>query len=122
MKSTGFARILITLYGILALAAIGRSTYQILTKFNEAPLAYSLSAVAAVVYLLVTIAIAAKWKGIATVAMVFELIGVLSVGMLTLIDPVLFPADTVWSRFGQGYAFIPVVLPIAGLWWTRESK
>jgi hypothetical protein len=122
MKSTGFARILITLYGILALAAIGRSTYQILTKYNEAPLAYSLSAVAAIVYLLVTIAIAAKWKGIATVAMVFELIGVLSVGMLTLIDPVLFPADTVWSRFGQGYAFIPVVLPIAGLWWTRESK
>lgn len=121
MTSTGFSRVLVTLYGVLALAAIGRSVYQILTKFDDAPFPYSLSAVAAAVYLVATIALLARWRGVATVAMVFELIGVLSVGMLTLIDPSLFPADTVWSHFGQGYVYIPVVLPLVGLWWARNS-
>ncbi len=122
MKSSGFSRVLIVLYGVLALAAIGRSVYQIATKFDTAPIPYSLSALAAAVYLLVVIALAARWHTVATVAMVFELIGVLSVGMLTLIDASMFPADTVWSRFGQGYGYIPVLLPLVGLWWTRQPR
>ncbi len=121
--SAGIGRVLIAVYGILALAAIGRSTYQIITKFDEAPLAYSLSALAAVVYVIATIALVARgqvWFRIAVIAIVFELVGVLVVGTLSLIDPALFPDDTVWSLFGRGYAFIPLVLPVLGLLWLRR--
>jgi hypothetical protein len=121
--SAGIGRVLIAVYGILALAAIGRSTYQIITKFDEAPLAYSLSALAAVVYVIATVALVARgaiWFRIALIAIVFELVGVLVVGTLSLIDPALFPDDTVWSLFGRGYAFIPFVLPVLGLLWLRR--
>ena len=120
--SAGIGRVLIAVYGILALAALGRSTYQIITKFDEAPLAYSLSALAAIVYVIATIALVARgrvWFRIAVIAIVFELVGVLVVGTVSLIDPALFPDDTVWSLFGRGYAFIPLVLPVLGLVWLR---
>ena len=121
--SAGIGRVLIAVYGILALAAIGRSTYQIITKFDEAPLAYSLSALAAVVYVIATVALVARgavWFRIAVIAIGFELAGVLVVGTLSLLDPALFPDDTVWSLFGRGYAFIPLVLPVLGLLWLRR--
>lgn len=121
--SAGIGRVLIAVYGILALAALGRSGYQIATKFDEAPVAYSLSALAAVVYVLATVALIARgtvWFRIAVVAIGFELAGVLIVGTLSVVDPVLFPDDTVWSQFGRGYAFIPLVLPILGLLWLRR--
>ncbi len=121
--SAGIGRVLIAVYGILALAALGRSTYQIITKFDEAPLAYSLSALAAVVYVIATVALVARgavWFRIAVIAIAFELVGVLAVGILSLIDPALFPDDTVWSQFGRGYAFIPLVLPVLGLLWLRR--
>ena len=121
--SAGIGRVLIAVYGILALAALGRSGYQIATKFDEAPVAYSLSALAAVVYVLATIALSARgtaWFRIAVVAIGFELAGVLIVGTLSIIDPMLFPDDTVWSQFGRGYAFIPLVLPVLGLLWLRR--
>ena len=51
----GAARLLIVAYAILALAALGRSVFQIISKFDTAPLAYVLSAVAAAVYLVVTV-------------------------------------------------------------------
>lgn len=121
--SAGIGRVLIAVYGILALAALGRSGYQIATKFAEAPVAYSLSALAAVVYVLATIALIARgtaWFWVAVVAIGFELAGVLIVGTLSIIDPALFPDDTVWSQFGRGYAFIPLVLPVLGLLWLRR--
>ena len=121
--SAGIGRVLIAVYGILALAAIGRSAYQIATKFDEAPVAYGLSALAAVVYVLATVALIARgtaWFQIAVVAIVFELVGVLVVGTLSIIDPELFPDDTVWTAFGRGYAFIPLVLPVLGLLWLRR--
>lgn len=121
--SAGIGRVLIAVYGILALAALGRSGYQIATKFDEAPIAYSLSALAAVVYVLATIALIARgtaWFWVAVVAIGFELVGVLVVGTLSIIDPTLFPDDTVWSQFGRGYAFIPLVLPVLGLLWLRR--
>ncbi len=121
--SAGIGRVLIAVYGILALAALGRSGYQIATKFAEAPVAYSLSALAAVVYVLATIALIARgtaWYWVAVVAIGFELAGVLIVGTLSIIDPALFPDDTVWSQFGRGYAFIPLVLPVLGLLWLRR--
>lgn len=117
---------LVSVYLILTLAAIGRSGYQIATKFSEAPLAYSLSAVAAVVYLVATIALveSARQGGrvVAIAALAFEAVGVVSIGALSLARPDLFPADTVWSLFGRGYLFIPLVLPFAGLWWLSRTR
>ena len=121
--SSGIGRVLIAVYGILALAALGRSAYQVITKFDEAPLAYALSALAAVVYVIATIALVARgtvWFRIAVIAIAFELAGVLIVGPLSIIDPALFPDDTVWSQFGRGYVFIPLVLPVLGLLWLRR--
>jgi hypothetical protein len=125
-RSSGFRTLLVSVYVILTLAALGRSGYQIATKFDEAPVAYALSAVAAIVYLIATIAIIrANTQGgarLATIALVFEAMGVVGVGVLSVVDPALFPADTVWSQFGQGYLFIPLVLPFVGLWWLRRGK
>ncbi len=121
--SAGIGRVLIAVYGILALAAIGRSAYQIATKFDEAPVAYALSALAALVYVLATVALVARgtvWFRVAVIAIAFELAGVLIVGSLSIIDPALFPDDTVWSQFGRGYAFIPLALPVLGLLWLRR--
>jgi hypothetical protein len=90
-RMTGLGRVLVFFYGLLALAATGRSVTQILTKFDEAPVAYALSALAAVVYIVATV------------------------------DSQLFPHDSVWSVYGYGYVFIPLVLPVLGLWWLRRG-
>ncbi|PTW91605.1 hypothetical protein C8A06_1334 [Microbacteriaceae bacterium MWH-Ta3] len=121
----GAGRLLVIGYIVLALASTGRSIYQILTKFDVAPLAYSLSALSAAVYIVATIALArpgARWRTIAVTTIVFELVGVLVVGALSIVDPALFPADTVWSRFGMGYVFIPLALPIVGLVWLSRGR
>ena len=122
-RASGIGRLLIAVYGILALAATGRSVVQIIEKFDEAPLAYVLSALAAVVYILATVALIAPggiWYRIAWITIGFELLGVLVVGTLSLVDPALFPHDTVWSVYGRGYVFIPLVLPILGMWWLAK--
>jgi hypothetical protein len=119
----GIGRVLIMVYGVLALAATGRSFVQIVGKFDEAPLAYTLSALAAVVYIIATIALINRgraWYRIAWITIGFELLGVLVIGTLSLVDPQLFPHDTVWSVYGRGYLFIPLVLPILGMWWLAR--
>jgi len=124
-KHAGIGRVLVAVYAVLAMAATGRSFVQIVHRFDEAPLAYSLSAVAAVVYLVATVALAMRGDASRTVALAavcFELVGVLVVGTLSLVAPELFAHDTVWSRFGMGYLFIPAVLPFLGLWWLRASR
>ena len=120
--TAGLSRLLIVGYLILAIAATGRSAFQIATKFSVAPFAYTLSAIAAAHYFLAVLAIARRWRRFAVVIMVFELIGVLSVGLLTYLIPSLFHANSVWSYFGVGYGYLPVVLPILGLWWTWETR
>src|SRR6478736_321504 len=57
-RNTGPGRLLIAVYAIFALSATARAGYQILTKFSEAPLAYLLSAFAAVGYIVATISLA----------------------------------------------------------------
>lgn len=119
-RSRGIGRVLIVVYGILALAATGRSFVQIATRFDEAPVAYLLSALSAVVYILATVALVARgaaWYRVAWATISFELLGVLVVGALSLVDGQLFPSDTVWSVFGRGYLFVPLVLPGLGMWW-----
>ena len=122
-RVTGIGRVLIMVYGVLALAATGRSFVQIVGKFDEAPLAYTLSALAAVVYIVATVALIKRgraWYRIAWITIGFELLGVLVIGTLSLVDPQLFPHDTVWSVYGRGYLFIPLVLPILGMWWLAR--
>lgn len=124
MSSSTLHRIVVSLYAVLSLAALGRSSFQILTKFDQAPLAYSLSALAALVYVLATVTLAIGHrpaaKRIARLALTFELAGVLAVGAISLAVPALFPDQTVWSQFGMGYLFIPLVLPVVGLWWLSK--
>ncbi|SDH23182.1 hypothetical protein [Agrococcus jejuensis] len=124
-RRSGFGRVLIAVYAILAIAATGRSVYQILSRFDEAPLAYALSAVAAVVYVVATIALAMRgaiWTRVAVATIAFELVGVVAVGTLSLTSPALFGHASVWSWYGMGYLFIPAVLPIVGLWWIRRTE
>lgn len=123
-RAQGFSRLLVVIYAIFAIAATSRSLVQLATRFDEAPVAYLLSAVAALVYIVATIALALGERGrrVATLAIGFELAGVLIVGTLSLVDPGLFPRATVWSGFGIGYLLIPLALPIVGLWWLRRSR
>ena len=118
---SGIGRVLVIVYAIMALAATGRSFVQIVEKFDQAPLAYSLSAVAAVVYIVATLALvfagSRTWYLVAWIAISFELAGVLVIGTLSLLLPAIFQHPTVWSWFGYGYLFIPLVLPFFGLWW-----
>jgi len=121
----GFGRVLIVIYALFAIAATARSAVQLSTQFSQAPVAYALSAMAAVIYIVATIALA-RGEGVsrrvATVAIAIELAGVLIVGTLSLILPTAFPHASVWSGFGSGYGFIPLILPIVGLWWLRRTR
>ncbi|WP_043634445.1 hypothetical protein [Nonomuraea candida] len=119
---SGPGRALIALYGLFSLAAGARAGVQIATRFAEAPLAYALSAFAALVYILLTVAL---WRGarrLALVALGIELAGVLIIGTLSLLDAAAFPDETVWSAYGRGYLFIPLVLPLVGLYWLWRRR
>lgn len=121
---SGPGRALVALYVLFAIAATSRSAVQIATKFSEAPLAYVLSAVAAVMYIVATVGLLrgdAVSRRIVTVSCAVELAGVLVVGALSLVRPEWFPDATVWSEFGIGYGFIPLVLPVLGLLWLRRT-
>ena len=121
----GPGRILIAVYGVFALSATARAGVQIATKFDEAPIAFLLSALAAVIYCAATFALAKATKvsrRVATAAIVVELIGVLAIGAFSYAVPDDFPDSTVWSHFGQGYGFVPLVLPVLGLLWLRRTR
>jgi hypothetical protein len=121
--SSGPGRVLVGLYALFALSAGARALVQIATKFHVAPVAYLLSALSAVIYLAATVALirgGQAGRRFALVCCSIELVGVLVVGTLTLVDRSLFPDATVWSDFGIGYAFVPLILPILGLLWLRR--
>ncbi len=124
-RARGVGRVLIVVYAILALGATGRSVVEIIGKFDQAPFAYTLSAVAAVVYIVATVALIAPgpvWYRVAWVTITFELVGVLTVGTLSLFLPELFAKASVWSWYGMGYLFIPLVLPVLGMLWLRRTR
>jgi hypothetical protein len=121
----GPGRILIAVYGVFALAATVRAGVQIATKFTDAPIAYLLSAVAAIIYCAATFALAKATtvsRKVATTAIAIELVGVIGVGIFSYVAPDDFPDATVWSHFGQGYGFVPLVLPVLGLLWLRRTR
>ncbi|MGO1319146.1 MAG: hypothetical protein ACTII7_02720 [Galactobacter sp.] len=135
-KNRGLGRLLVTVYGIFALAAFARSVWQLFGTqrggefagqkiFDIAPVSISLSVVAAVVYIVATIALAvrkpASWY-VAMVAVIIEFVGVVAVSILSYAAPELFDRASVWSHFGSGYGYVPIVLPCVGLWWLLAHR
>lgn len=121
----GFGRVIVLIYAILAISATARGTWQLLDHGAQAPLAYSLSLFAGVIYLVATIALAkgtGKWRTVAWSAVIFEFVGVLAVGISSLVAPGSFPDKTVWSNFGQGYGYIPLILPLIGMVWLARTR
>jgi hypothetical protein len=119
---TGPGRLLVAVYGLFALSASARAAVQIATKFNHAPVAYVLSAFAGAVYILATVTLTVGSpvaRRIAVLSCSIELAGVLAVGTWSTADPASFPDATVWSGYGSGYGFVPLVLPVFGLLWLR---
>jgi hypothetical protein len=115
--------LLVAIYALFALAATARAAVQIATKFSNAPVAYLLSALAGVVYIVATVTLAVgspAARRIAVVCCSVELVGVLAVGTWSIADPASFPDATVWSGYGSGYGFVPLVLPVFGLLWLRH--
>jgi len=123
--SSGPGRVLVFVYGVFAVAATGRSLVQLGSHADRAPLAYTLSLVAAVIYLIATTCLLLGGRrawAVAVAACAVELVGVMSIGTLSYVDTDLFPDKTVWSHFGQGYGFLPLVLPFLGLWWLHATR
>jgi hypothetical protein len=118
----GAGRLLVAVYAVFALSASSRAGLQLATEFERAPVAYLLSAVAAGVYLVATVALARGSRRLAYATVLFELVGVLLVGTLTVVVDDLFPDQTVWSSYGAGYGFIPLVLPVLGLWRLHATR
>ncbi|MFJ1810426.1 MULTISPECIES: hypothetical protein [unclassified Streptomyces] len=117
--------LLVWFYGVMVVGAVSRSAYEIATGFDRAPLAYALSAVAGVVYGFITYSLVRGGetaRRAAQVCCAAELAGVLIVGTWTLVEPSAFPDSTVWSKYGMGYVFIPVLLPLSALYWLRRSR
>ncbi len=122
---SGPGRVLIAVYAVMALAATGRSVLQITEYFSRAPLAYVLSAAAAAIYLVATVALGRGDRTSARVAVVacsIEMVGVLLVGLASYLVPEQFPDKTVWSHFGAGYGYVPLFLPALGLWWLLRGR
>lgn len=123
--SSGPGRALVFVYGVFAVAATGRSAVQLGTEAGKAPFAYSLSLVAAIIYLVATTCLLLggrhAWR-VAVASCTVELLGVIGIGILSYVDTELFPDKTVWSHFGQGYGFLPLVLPFLGLAWLRATR
>jgi hypothetical protein len=118
----GPGRVLALAYGFFSLAAGARSGVQLGTHATRAPFAYSLSAVAAAIYLAGTVAVLAadrrpahrRW---AIRLCAVEIFGVLFVGTLSLLAPRAFPDASVWSHYGAGYGYVPAALPLLALFW-----
>jgi hypothetical protein len=122
---SGPGRLLIAVYAVLAVSATCRALVQLITKGSEAPVAYGLSLLAGVIYIVATVALARsgpRSRQVAWLTIGTELVGVLAVGVLSLVVPDLLPDDTVWSEFGRGYGYVPLVLPVLGLLWLWRSR
>lgn len=117
----GPGRALTAVYAVFALSSSARAGLQLVTKLSQAPVAYLLSALAAAVYVVATVALARDLRRLAWAAVLVELTGVLVVGTLSYADAQAFPDATVWSGFGSGYGYVPLVLPVLGVLWLRRT-
>lgn len=121
----GPGRVILALYLVFVIGTVSRSAAQISTRWDEAPLAYGLSAFAALVYVVALVSLSMRGRTawwVSVVALSVELVGVLVVGTWSALAPQMFPDATVWSTYGSGYLFIPLVLPVVGLWWLLSPR
>jgi len=118
----GFGRLIVLVYVVFAVSAGARALFQVATKFDEAPLSITLSAVAAAIYLVAAIAIIRGAGRLALAAVSVELVGVVAVGALSFAVPDWFAEPSVWSHFGSGYGYVPLVLPIVGLAYLLKRR
>ena len=114
--------LLVAVYFVFSLAAMARSSYQLVTKYEEAPFAYWLSLVSGLIYATGAFALITRRLSLIKVTMVIELVGVVLVGLLSYLTPSLFGHPSVWSQFGSGYGYIPLVLPIVGIFWAYRKN
>jgi hypothetical protein len=129
-RSLGVGRVLIVVYAILAIGATSRAVYQMATVYSTAPVAITLSALSGIIYIVATIALLRQsrtWYRVAWVTISFELLGVIVIGTLSILVPSVFVQGsgvdgTVWSYYGYGYLFIPLVLPVLGMLWLRSRR
>ncbi len=124
-RTRGPGRLIVFVYAVFVVGTVSRAAYQISTSWDQAPVAYGLSAFAALVYVVAASSLVVPGRGawwVSVVAIGVELLGVLVVGTWSLVDPGTFPRDTVWSTYGRGYLFIPLVLPVAALWWLWRNR
>ncbi len=94
MKASTGRQVLVAVYAVFAVAAGARSIVQIATDFDAAPLAYTLSAVAAAVYVVATLALrrtSERARRVAIAACSVEAVGVVAVGTLSLVRAGLVP-------------------------------
>ena len=117
---TGLGRVLVFVYGLFALAATARAVVQLATQASLAPVAYALSLFSGLVYIVATWALATERRRVALVTILVELTGVLVIG--TLSHPSDLDKASVWSSYGSGYGYVPLVLPFVGLWWLRRVR
>jgi hypothetical protein len=123
--NAGPGRVLIALYGLFALSAGVRAGFQIASRFEQAPVAYLLSALAAAIYLVAMVGLiqgGRSGRRLALACCAVELAGVLVVGTASLVASDVFPDETVWSGYGRGYGFVPLVLPVLGLIWLLRAR
>jgi hypothetical protein len=112
---SGLGRVLVFVYGLFALAATARALVQLATQASEAPVAYGLSLFSGIVYIVATWALATDRRRVALLTIGVELAGVLVIGTVSRPDDI--ERASVWSTYGNGYGFVPLVLPFVGLWW-----
>lgn len=120
--AAGFGRLIVLVYVVFAVSAGARALFQVATKFGEAPVSFTLSAIAALIYLVAAIAIIRGAGGLALFAVGVELAGVVAVGALSFAVPHWFPEPSVWSHFGSGYGYVPLVLPVVGLAYLLKRR
>ena len=124
----GLGRLVILGYAIVAGLIFYREVARLAELGGQAPLSAVLSVVATLLYVVTAVAVAhngRRMRRVAWVCTVAGLIGVLGAGLVGLADPDLVVARTVWSEFGAGYAFAPLVLPLVAafwLWWSRPGR
>ena len=105
--ASGPGKVIAVVYGIFTLSAGARACYQLIRKFDEAPLAILLSLLSAIIYAIAAVSLAKRGeraRQLAVITIVVELLGVLGIGVFSYAAP-------------QGYGYIPLVLPVVGLWW-----
>jgi hypothetical protein len=116
--SRGATDALAFFYGLWAFSALGRSSYEYLFKPNiPTYLPAHLSTFVGVLYIFIIVGLrrrGPRWWWATLALLTVELAGVLVVGTIDVIwRP--FPYATVWSNYGIGYFFMPLVLPFIGL-------